>query len=75
MHVVLLLILGFYYNKEITITNRTSELSFGTHISNIGGKITYGSSKSLDFIPANLRFGTSLKTFLDQYNSITLAFD
>ena len=67
--------LGFYYNKEITITNRTSELSFGTHISNIGGKITYGSSKSLDFIPANLRFGTSLKTFLDQYNSITLAFD
>ena len=67
--------LGLYYNKEITLANRTSELSFGSHISNIGGKITYGSSKSLDFIPINLRIGTSLKTFLDQYNSITLAID
>tara|TARA_B100000212_G_scaffold341342_1_gene324265 strand:+ start:2061 stop:3260 length:1200 start_codon:yes stop_codon:yes gene_type:complete len=67
--------LGVYYNKEISLVNRTSELSFGSHISNIGGKITYGSSKSLDFIPVNLRVGTSLKTFLDQYNSITLAID
>ena len=67
--------LGIYYNKEISLVNRTSELSFGSHISNIGGKITYGSSKSLDFIPVNLRVGTSLKTFLDQYNSITLAVD
>lgn len=67
--------LGIYYNKEISLVNRTSELSFGSHISNIGGKITYGSSKSLDFIPVNLRVGTSLKTFLDQYNSITLAID
>ena len=67
--------LGLYYNKEISLVNRTSELSFGSHISNIGGKITYGSSKSLDFIPVNLRVGTSLKTFLDQYNSITIAVD
>ena len=67
--------LGVYYNREISLVNRTSELSFGSHISNIGGKITYGSSKSLDFIPVNLRVGTSLKTFLDQYNSITLAVD
>ena len=35
--------LGLYYNKEITLLNRTSELSFGTHFSNFGGKITYGS--------------------------------
>lgn len=67
--------LGLYYNKEITLANRTSELSFGTHFSNIGGKITYGSSKSLDFIPINFRIGTSIKTFLDQYNSLTFALD
>ena len=41
----------------------------------IGGKITYGSVSNLDFIPINLRLGTSLKTYLDQYNSITLAID
>tara|TARA_X000000950_G_scaffold227025_1_gene273986 strand:- start:255 stop:1460 length:1206 start_codon:yes stop_codon:yes gene_type:complete len=67
--------LGLYYNREITLANRTSELSFGSHFSNIGGKITYGSSKSLDFIPINFRIGSSLKTFLDQYNSITFALD
>ena len=64
-----------YYNSEITLGNRTSELSFGSHFSNIGGKITYGSSKSLDFIPINFRIGTSLKTFMDQYNSLTFALD
>ena len=67
--------LGLYYNREITLGNRTSELSFGSHFSNIGGKITYGSSKSLDFIPINFRIGTSLKTFMDQYNSLTFALD
>ena len=67
--------LGLYYNKEITLLNRTSELSFGSHFSNIGGKITYGSSKNLDFIPINLRFGSALKTYIDQYNSITIALD
>ena len=67
--------LGIYYNKEITLANRTSELSFGSHFSNIGGKITYGSSKSLDFIPINFRVGSSIKTFLDQYNSLTFALD
>ena len=67
--------LGIYYNKEITLANRTTELSFGSHFSNIGGKITYGSSKSLDFIPINFRVGSSIKTFLDQYNSLTFALD
>ena len=67
--------LGLYYNREITLGNRTSELSFGSHFSNIGGKITYGSSKSLDFIPINFRIGSSLKTFMDQYNSLTFAID
>jgi len=67
--------MGFYYNKEISINGKESTLSFGSHISNIGGKITYGSVSNLDFIPINLRLGSSLKTSLDEYNSITFAFD
>ncbi len=67
--------LGMYYNKEITLLSRTSELSFGSHFSNIGGKITYGSSQNLDFIPINFRFGSDFKTFIDQYNSLTIALD
>ena len=67
--------IGFYYKNDITINGKESTISFGSHISNIGGKITYGSISNLDFIPVNFRFGSSLKTYLDQYNSITFALD
>jgi len=67
--------IGFYYKNDITINGKESTISFGSHISNIGGKITYGSISNLDFIPVNFRFGSSLKTYFDQYNSITFALD
>ena len=67
--------IGFYYKKDISINGKESIISFGSHISNIGGKITYGSVSNLDFIPVNFRIGSSLKTYFDQYNSLTFALD
>lgn len=67
--------IGFYYKKDISINGKESIISFGSHISNIGGKITYGSVSNLDFIPVNFRVGSSLKTYFDQYNSLTFALD
>ena len=67
--------IGFYYKNDITINGKESIISFGSHISNIGGKITYGSISNLDFIPVNFRVGSSLKTYFDQYNSLTFALD
>ena len=67
--------IGFYYKNDITINGKDATISFGSHISNIGGKITYGSVSNLDFIPINFRVGSSLKTYLDQYNSLTFALD
>ncbi len=67
--------IGFYYKNDITINGKDATISFGSHISNIGGKITYGSVSNLDFIPVNFRVGSSLKTYLDQYNSLTFALD
>ena len=67
--------IGFYYKNDITINGKESIISFGSHISNIGGKITYGSVSNLDFIPVNFRVGSSLKTYFDQYNSLTFALD
>ena len=67
--------IGFYYKNDISINGKESIISFGSHISNIGGKITYGSISNLDFIPVNFRIGSSLKTYFDQYNSLTFALD
>ena len=67
--------IGFYYKNDIIINGKDATISFGSHISNIGGKITYGSVSNLDFIPVNFRVGSSLKTYLDQYNSLTFALD
>ncbi|MFK7953586.1 MAG: type IX secretion system outer membrane channel protein PorV [Ekhidna sp.] len=67
--------LGWYYNKPVTLAGMSSNLSFGAHISNIGQKVTYSTQSNESFIPGNLRLGTAFKTSLDQYNSLTLAFD
>lgn len=67
--------LGFYYTNPIVIGGKDSEISFGTAITNIGQKMTYGSESDADFIPINLRVGTALTVGLDAFNSLTFALD
>ncbi len=67
--------LGWYYTTPVTLAGMNSDLSFGAHLSNIGQKVTYSTQSNESFIPGNLRLGTAFKTSLDQYNSLTLAFD
>ena len=65
----------YYYNSNLTLTGKNAELAFGAIISNIGSKISYNSADEEDFIPTNLRLGSSLTTHLDPYNKITVALD
>ena len=67
--------LGVYYDKDLALFGRNSNLALGLDISNIGRKITYTDENNRDFIPTNLRLGTALKTELDPFNSITIAVD
>ncbi|MEO1254675.1 MAG: type IX secretion system outer membrane channel protein PorV [Bacteroidota bacterium] len=67
--------LGWFYTKPFALSGKDSELSLGVHLSNIGQKITYSSESNENFIPANFRIGSALKTSLDAYNTITFAFD
>ncbi len=67
--------ISFFYIKEISISGKDSELSFGTNISNIGSKMSYTDSRDPDFIPMNLRIGTGTAFYLDEYNKIALFID
>lgn len=66
---------GVYYTKRKEIDElRSSTLSFGAAITNLGTKISYNSIRK-DFIPTNLGLGAAYTSQFDQYNKITFALD
>lgn len=62
--------LSMYYSNEIETGSKTSEISFGINVSNIGSKMSY-TSNNQNFIPTNLKLGGSYKLNFDEYNSLT----
>ena len=64
-----------YFNKEVRISKQDFDIAMGLNISNLGNKISYTETAVRDFIPINMRFGTSIGTNFDEYNSISLNFD
>lgn len=67
--------LAGFYSRKIDIGSKDANMAFGINISNIGSKMTYTDSKEPDFIPINLRIGTTETIELDDYNTISLSFD
>jgi len=66
---------AYYRDDKIKIDGRNAILGIGLVFSNIGSKISYSDNSDKDFIPANMRFGLSLKMDLDNYNTIAIAGD
>ncbi len=64
-----------YYQQSIRISKQDIDLAVGANISNIGSKIAYTNTDDDDFIPINLRIGTSMGTDFDDYNKLSIAFD
>jgi hypothetical protein len=63
-----------YYHKEIELLGKNGIIALGGDISNIGSKMSYTESYS-DFIPMNLRLGTSFTYEFDRFNKIAIAID
>ena len=64
-----------FYTKEIRLGKKPFNWSTGLNISNIGVKISYTETVDRDFLPTNLRLGTSLSTDIDEFNSIAFELD
>lgn len=67
--------IGFYYNTDIKIKERNSNLAVGLVFSNLGSKISYTNSARKDFIPMNMGLGLAYSIDIDKHNSFTLATD
>lgn len=65
---------SFYYVKNFGENNDQS-IAAGINISNLGSKISYDDGFNKEFLPANLRLGTTYTKELDSYNSIALSLD
>jgi len=64
-----------YFQKEIRIAKKDFDWAIGLNISNLGNKISYTETAVRDFIPINMRFGTSIGTAFDDYNRMSIEFD
>ncbi len=66
--------IGGYYTKDLKGA-KSSNLSLGATITNIGAKLTYTDENNKEFLPTNLRIGTAYKIDLDAYNTFTFILD
>lgn len=64
-----------YNESYINIGQSESLLSFGFNISNIGGKISNNDGITSNFIPTNLRLGTSLMYPINDVSTISASLD
>ena len=68
--------ISLYYRSEArdNATGQGVGWGFGAMISNLGGRINYGGNERY-FIPTNLRLGTGLTYYADQYNKFNFVLD
>ena len=66
---------SFFYNKDISKDDNRKIFAAGINISNIGSRISYDNGSHKEYLPANLKLGSSFTTELNKFNSFTFALD
>jgi hypothetical protein len=67
---------SFFYNKSWTGTAaQTKTIGLGINFSNIGSKISYNDGLTKEFLPANLKLGSTFTNEFDKVNSLSISLD
>ncbi len=66
---------SFFFNKNVSKHDNIKTIAAGINISNIGSKISYDNGSNKEFLPANLKLGTSFTTELNESNMFSLSLD
>ncbi len=66
---------SYYQSDEFKVEDKTAYWAAGVNITNIGNKISYTDGGEEHFLPTNGRLGASFNMELDDYNSVSFAFD
>lgn len=66
---------SFYYHNRLGAEGSPNTIAAGINLSNIGSKISYNQGSTKEFLPANMRLGTTFTSQLDETNSLALSVD
>jgi len=66
---------SFYYFSKLGGEGASNSIAAGINFSNIGSKISYDQGSNKDFLPANMRLGTTFTSDLDDYNTFSISLD
>ena len=66
---------SYFQSDKFEIDDKEAYFAAGFNISNIGNKISYTDGGEEFFLPANGRLGANLFMELDEYNTVSFAFD
>ena len=64
-----------YYTAYPQIGYNECQWAWGLNLSNVGGKVSYDGDATSQFLPCNLRIGTSFTFPLDDYNLMSINYD
>ena len=67
--------ISFYYTSKLGGEGTTKSIAAGINFSNIGSKISYDQGSNKEFLPANMRLGTTFTNESDDYNSFSVSMD
>ena len=66
---------SFYYFNKWGGTGASKSIAAGINLSNIGSKISYDQGANKEFIPANMRLGTTFTNEFDDFNVFSISLD
>jgi len=66
---------SFYYFNKWGGTGASKSIAAGINLSNIGSKISYDQGANKEFIPANMRLGTTFTNEFDDFNLFSISLD
>jgi len=66
---------SFYYNSRLGGEGSNNTIGAGINMSNIGTKISYNQGSTKEFLPANMKLGTTFTTMLNDSSSFSFSVD
>lgn len=66
---------SFYYNNRLGGEGSNNSIGVGINMSNIGSKISYNQGSTKEFLPANMKLGTTFTTMLNDSSSFSFSVD
>jgi hypothetical protein len=65
----------FYTKQDLNLGKNKGFLNAGVNIANLGNKMSYSVTNRTDFLPANIRLGSTLGIQPDDYNSVSFTLE